>query len=361
MVLSSLLLAYTRYESVLYVATAVLVWLGVVWRDRRWCFMSVWIIMPLALILYGWHNTVLSNSPALWELRENQTQRFSLEYAPNNLLHAGKFLFNTGRNIPNSVFLSTAGLAGGILVLVQLLRRRAVVRPGIYIALGAVAAGVLANFAVLMCYYWGELDDPIVTRLSLPFHLLLASLAVAGWTEWRALRPGWGSWKAPLAGVGIALLIWTVPTITRHRYTERDLMRDNFEWERRVVASYWPPPGLVISSRSPICWLAERIPSLSFERVRLREDGVKWHLAHHSFGKVLVMQRVLTSGRDANWGVDMTQQLPSRWRLKEVAVRRMGLTLTRISELVAIDPEESPTDKPNEQEQPTESGSAGSI
>jgi hypothetical protein len=346
MVLSALLLAYTRYESVLYIATVGAVWLCVCCRERRIYSGWAWIMLPLALVLYGWHNTVLSNTPALWELRENQSDRFSLAYAANNLRHAGIFLFNTGRNISNSVLLTVLGLLGLGMAVVQLFRRRSSLSSSTWIVFLAIAAGVLVNFALLMCYYWGELDDPIVTRLSLPFHLLLAMFAVAGWKEWGNVKPSWGSWSFPLGAVGVALMLWTAPTIAHHRYTERDLMRDNYEWEREVVSTFWPPPGLVISSRSPVCWLAERIPSLSFERVHLRESGLKWHLGRHTFGTILVMQRVLTSGADGKWAVDSAHKVPATWKLREVAVRRFGMTLTRISELVSIDdPGNSP---PNE-------------
>jgi hypothetical protein len=342
MVITALLLAYTRYESVLYIATIGLIWIGISWRDRRWEISWVWLLLPVALVLYGWHNTVLSNNPALWELRENQTDRFSLSYAANNLLHARIFLFSLGRELPNSVLLTVAGLLGAVIVAVQNLRRRSAIPMGLHIAIGAVAAGVLVNFALLICYYWGELDDPIVTRLALPLHLLFAVLAVAGWAEWNALKPRWASWRIPLGAGALAIVIWTAPTIAKHYYTERDLMRDNFEWERRIVAEYWPAPGLIITNRAPVCWLAERVPALSFEHARARQDRLKWHFDRHSFGRVFVMQRVLTGGGNGEWGVDLTQQVPETWRLREVAVRRVGLTLTRISELIAIDPLETP-------------------
>jgi hypothetical protein len=331
------LLGYTRYESVLYVVSAGLVWCWACWRERRLVHVGWFALLPLTLVLYGWHNTVLSESPELWELGENQTRRFSFEYAPNNLRHAVQFLFNRHWALPNSLLLTGAGLAGGILVAARALARRSAVPPAARVVLGATAVSVVANFAVLMCYYWGELDDPIVTRLALPLHLLLSWSAAAGWVEWRALAGArWGGWRIPAISTAAALLLWTIPTMAQRRYA-MNLGARNLEWEHRIVSRIWPRPDLIITSRAPVCWLAERQPAIGFERARGREADLRWHLAHQSFGEVFVMQRVLTLGAGGGWAVDASDRLPESWKLQTLAVRRVGVTLTRISRVTAID------------------------
>lgn len=338
LVMVTALLSYCRYESVLYVGSAALIWTAASLRARRWLLTPVWALLPLALVLYAWHNTVLSHSPLMWELRPEQTNRFSFEYAPGNLAHAWRFFLATGWTLPNSPLLTVAGLAGGLILAVRRLRRRLTLPANEATALAAAGAGVLGNLALLMCYYWGGLDDPLVARLSLPAHLLLALLAVAGWRElmsWRRLSLV--SWRWPGLAIGAALLTLTVPSAAVDRYTALNLMRRNFEWERRVAARFWPAPDLVITNRSPICWLVEGVPAVSMDRARLRENEVRWHLQHHTFHTVLIMQRVLTLGTGGGWMVDSTDDLPANWRLEEVAVKRFGFTLTRVSRLVAID------------------------
>jgi hypothetical protein len=186
-----------------------------------------------------------------------------------------------------------------------------------------------------MCYYWGELDDPIVTRLALPLHFLLVLLAVAGWREITALWPGRLLWRWPALAIAGALLVFTAPTVARDRYVALNATRNSFEWQQRVVARFWPAPDLVITNRSPICWLAEGIPGVSIDHVRRREKEMKWHLDRHSFPRVLVMQRVLPLGAEG-WAVDAPDALPPHWQLEEVAVRRIGFSLARVSRLIAI-------------------------
>jgi hypothetical protein len=292
---------------------------------------------------------VLSHSPELWELRPEQTQRFSLAYAPNNLTHAAKFLFLPVWDQPNAVLIAVAGLLGGVWLLSRASRGNTILTSAPGTTLLAFGAGILANFTLLMCYYWGELDDPIVTRLSMPLYLLLTLLAVAGWRELGARFSALAGWRWPSVAIGATMLVLTIPTLALDRYSERNLMRKNIEWERRMVATYWPAPDLIITNRSPIVWLAEGIPSVSIDRARLRGNDILWHLQHHSFGTVLVAQRILTLGADGGWVVDNTDELPETWKLTEVAVKRVGLTLTRLSVLTDLTPEapsETPTTPP---------------
>lgn len=339
MIVLALLLAYCRYESVLYVGAVAGAWALACWRRRQWEVSSVWALLPLALVLYAWHNNVLSNTPALWELREEQTHRFSLGYAANNLAHAAHYLFAVDRWLSNSLLLSVVGLGGGLIVLGAFALRRSRMERNDGAALGLIGAGVAASFAMLMCYYWGELDDPVVSRLSLPQQLLLVVLAVGGWRQLVASSARWyGGWKPLGAAIVAAWATLTLPMAAADRYTAKNFIWKNFVWERQMLARFWPEPGLVITNRGPICWLAEGVPAASIDRVRTRLDDLRWHMEHHSFGSVFVMQRVLTRGADGGWVVDATDVLPERCRLEEVAVRRLDATLTRISRLVAIDP-----------------------
>lgn len=339
MIVLAVLLAYCRYESVLYVGAVAGAWAIACWRRRQWEMPAIWALLPLLLILYAWHNNVVSNTPALWELREEHTHRFSFSYAPNNLQHAARYLFSVDPWLSNSAAIAVLGVAGALAVLAAAALRRSRMGSSDRAVLVLIGGGVVASFAMLMCYYWGELDDPVVSRLSLPQQLLLVVLAVAGWRQLAAGSARWyGGWRPLGVAAAAAWMVLTLPAAAADRYTAKNFVWKNFQWERRVLGEFWPEPGLVVTNRGPVCWLAEGVPATSIDRVRLRLDDLRWHMQRHSFGPVFVMQRVLTRGADGGWVVDASDVLPERCRLEEVAVRRMDITLTRISRIVSIDP-----------------------
>lgn len=339
LVFTALLLAYCRYESVLYACATGGVWLVGCWRARARHWHPVLALLPLGLVLYGWHSTMLSHSPELWELRPGQTHRFSAEYAPNNLEHAGIYFFRWTWKLANSPALAWLGLAGAAVLLVRFRR----LRPD-ELALGVFAAVVGVQLTLIIFYYWGELDDPIVSRLSLPAHLWLALAAIGGWRVLQERWPRQTSWRWLTGGAGLALVAHTVPVVAADRVTTPNLIRRNYEYEEKIISAYWPRPGLLIGNRSTLCWLAQGWPAISLDRARGRERELRWHLDRHSFGTVLVMQRVLTLGGTGGWAVDATDTVPEHWQLEEVTVKRIGLTLTRISRLVAVKPASLPAE-----------------
>jgi hypothetical protein len=92
----------------------------------------------------------------------------------------------------------------------------------------------------------------------------------------------------------------------------------------------------VISNRSPLAWISAQIASISVDRARLRGAELHWHLQQRSLGNILVCQRISARGPEDSSTVDESDQLPSDWLLEEVAVRRFGPTLCRVSRLVSV-------------------------
>mgnify|MGYP002632004361 CR=1 FL=1 len=88
LVLAAVLLAQSRYESSLYVApVALLVLEG--WRRKGALILpAAAVLAPALLIPYALHNTYLSGTPLMWELREGEASRFSIVYLADNLVHA---------------------------------------------------------------------------------------------------------------------------------------------------------------------------------------------------------------------------------------------------------------------------------
>lgn len=334
LVLAAVLLAQTRYESSLYIGPAALVVLEGWRRAGRIVLPAAAVFAPALLIPYALHNTYLSGTPSLWELREGLESRFGFEHLAGNLRHAAGFFFDFSGRLMNSWWLGVAGLPAFAWAAWRIARAAARWRA----ASGAVAAAVVfgaavtANLGLLMFYYWGALDDPIVSRLSLPFCAFLA--LSLGWAAHRTPGRRRPAAVALVAG-GALLSYWVTGLRANAHHWEQNLLMREIAWEAEAIAALPPANRLVVSNKSPLFWVGREMPALSTGRARWKAESVKFHLDHHTFQEVLVLQTLRPVG-DARFQVDPADRLPDTYVLEPVIERRFGARLARISRVKEI-------------------------
>lgn len=338
LLLATVLLAQSRYESGLYVLPAALAVLEGWRRAGRLILPAAAMLTPALLIPYALHNTYLSGTPMLWELREGDVSRFGSTYLADNLEHAWTFLFNFSGRYTNSWWLAVAGIpallaATGLTVKGLNSWRTA---SATNFALVVFGAAIWANLGLLMFYYWGNLDDPIVSRLSLPFCALLA-LAIA-WACGQ-VRPAWRE-AAPRWAIGGALLAYLTSGLQANAsYWAMNLQATEIAWEVDTVRALSPETRLVITNKSALIWLVHQIPSIQITRARLRGEALQFHFQQDTFKEVLVFQKYRATGADGDFQLDPGDRLPDNFVLEPVRERRFGTSITRISRLVEVKPE----------------------
>lgn len=338
LLVSTVLLAQSRYESVLFVgSTAIVIFIG--WlRSGRVLLTWTLLLAPLLLVPYAWHNRVLSATPLLWQLHEGQTSRFSLDYLAANLEGAWIFFFNATPNLANSWYLSAIGLLGVIWALGRAWRwaRARPPQPAApaVIVLVAFGAGIVANITLLMFYYWSRLDDVIASRFALPVCVLLALLAAMAAAAWE--RPRLPTLRLAGAGLAIWLAGWGFPVLARHTYTSQNLVMQEVEWEHDELARR-PGPLLFISNKSTIPFVLWRIPTIINGVGRLRARHIKYHMDAGTFREVIVAQALRPTTPQGDMGVDPDDLMPPTYRLETIAQKRFGARWSRLSRLVAID------------------------
>lgn len=342
LLLSTVLLAQSRYESGLYVLPAALVVLEGWRRAGRLILPVAAMLTPALLIPYALHNTYLSGTPMLWELREGDAARFGAVYLLSNLKHAWAFFFNFSGGLPNSWWLAVAGipalLAAACLSVASLKSWRAA--KATYFALIIFGAAIWANLGLLMFYYWGNLDDPIVSRLSLPFCALLA-LCMA-WACGQ-VRPAWRE-AAPRWAIGGALLAYLTAGLQANAsYWAMNLQATEIAWEVDTVRALPPKSRLVITNKSALVWLIDQTASIQIVRARSRGEAIRFHMEHHTFKEVLVFQKYRPSSAEGAYQLEAEDRLPDNYVLEPMQERRFGTSITRISRLVAIKPVETKT------------------
>lgn len=351
LVFTGILLANTRYESSIYVGSTVLIVLAGWVRAGR-PVLSWWVVAsPLMLIPYALHNRYLAATPILWELREGFEHRFSLDYLAANVGYARTFFFNLNKGIANSIWLTCAGgaaVAGFVVVVFRRRMRWADLSPAAQ-ACVAVAAGATANLVLLLAYYWGDLSDPIVSRLSLPLHALLA-LTVGG-----AVGCLEKSRSVRLAGPAIAAALICYGTwgarVTQH-LPELNLVETTQRWELSVINRFPPAERLMICEKSPLFWFAQGMGSTTCEQVLRRPEALAYHWRARSFQEIYVTQKFAPMGAAGGWMVEPPSLMPEGIILETVAEHRFGVKMQRISRVVdvTVAPKEAPSalDSPGE-------------
>lgn len=349
LVLTAILLANTRYEASIYIGSVALIVLEGWRRAGRVVLPLAAICAPLLLVPYALHNTYLAGTPKLWELKEGATSRFAMQFLEQNLKDAGTYFFNVqGGNvqglIANSIWLTMGGIVAGGVVGVWAWKRKPRWPEWSPVSVSVVlcALGAWGNLALLMAYYWGDLSDPVVSRLSLPFQATLALLIAAAVGR---LPGGWrkpaGAWAVALAclsyvafGVGVNQSLGDLNSVET---TQR--------WEFEVLRRRGPANRVIITDKSPLSWFVREVPAVMPGRLVMNPDGLPFHLRHHSFDEVLVTQTLQTSGVNGDFMTPDEHKLPAGYVLETLAERRVGSKIRRISRLVEIKADEIKVDE----------------
>jgi hypothetical protein len=334
LILAVLLLVQSRYESALYVLPAGVVIVLGWWRARRLIVTGTVVVAPLLLIPVALQQKVVSNSPIMWELHENQTSRFSVDYLAGNLQGAYEFFSATGMTQANSLLLGPLGVVGLTVVGWRLWanRRRLLALVPMQISLLVFGAAILAVTGLVMFYYWAALNDPMAARFALPLHLLLA-LAIVAAAAWGDRR--WPVSVVALGAVAVFILGVSSPKQSYHFYSH--LGNDEIAWEQRVVAARPHGSRLILTNKSPLPWLIEKTPAILLERARRVADRLAEQLHLPDFSEILVTQGARPTSLEGNYQLPPDEELPAWFHLELVAERRFGTKLARISRLVAID------------------------
>ncbi len=340
LVLTVVLLAQSRYESVIFAGPAAVV--GLIGWARAGKILLPWpaLIAPLLLVPYAWHNRYVDTKPVLWQLREGDTGRFGLHYLAGNLEGALNFFFAVSPGQPASLALTVAGLAGLGWALWRWARRSR--EPGggwtrWTPEQGAVAlfgAGIAANVALLLFYYWSRFDEPITARFALPGCFLLA--IAGGWAIGRAADRWPAAPRYAAFALGAWVLVWGAPAYARRLYTVQNLVMHETDWELEQVMRR-PGPVLAITSKATMPYLLQRIPAINTTMAGPRAAQIAWHLRQGTFREVLVAQVVRPTSARGEAGVEPDDILPPEFKLETIDRKRFGTRWIRVSRIVAID------------------------
>jgi hypothetical protein len=194
------------------------------------------------------------------------------------------------------------------------------------------ALGFAAQLALMMCYFWGQFDDAIIRRLSLPTQLWMVISVMAVLAEFP--RPAVARTVLGVAVLG--LLAQGVPSMAAHAYNQEYLAGLETAWRRQFVKDHPSRDYLVIDNDS-ILWLTDEVSATTVEAARKRRADLAFFMRTHTFSDIYVFQRYNVDADTGALTLRADDELGPDFVLEPVRQERLALlTQTRISRLVAI-------------------------
>ena len=296
LILVCMLLAQTRYESILFAFPTGLVLLMGWFRARRPLISWVTVISPIFLIPYGLQRELFEEEALAYELREGSQAAFSFTHVPGNLRAAADFFFNFNTTTyPNSSLISLLFVGALVLVLVAVLCRTNRWReltasggavPALYFLYSSV---ILFNMGLLMSYHWGQLNDIMAARIALPFILLQTLLSVAILLRY---FPSPIFYRG-LCVVSVLFLVgFTLPSNAKNDYLQWVPGHGETVWVQTKAKEYQNDKVLFITDRN-VAVITERVPAVAPMFVKHRKSRLNLLMQLHAYDEIFVVFRYI--------------------------------------------------------------------
>ncbi len=292
-VLAGILLAQTRYESALFILPVGLVILYVWKRQGRVDLAWPVMVPPLLLVIVPLHFNVFKVMSTSWQLTDvaGADIPFSPRYFYDNVGHAMNFFLCTDGSQGNSLLVAILGAAGvGFFVLVLYREHREIFRAQPATAVFCLfALGLMLHTVLMLCYFWGKFDDPIIRRLSLPSNLLLVLSFVFIFPRLIAHA---ARWRWLIVVTVVFLLGFTVPSVAMHRYSQENFAARTNAWLSHFIDNLGEDTAFAIDGNTGIQWLIHRKSSVPVDAIAGHPDRFLFHFKNHSFQHVFLVQRM---------------------------------------------------------------------
>lgn len=336
-VLVAVMFGSTRYESLLYLAPTAFLMLWVWWRRGGVIFSFLTWLAPVLLLPTFWLNQAFDQNTGFWEMKSLGAEHpFGLEYVAGNLGHALAYLLSTDGYQPNSPVFGLLGLLALPVLLIWVLRR---VRSmgelsGEDAGLLAGIAGLVGGLVLMMLYFWGQFDHPVIHRLSLPTQLLLwlAMLIVV-----REIAARWRStWRVLGWSAAVVVVVWSLPVMARNAYSREYTPGLAFEWRQKFFEQL-TTHNILFIDRDSLFWTLRKISSTPVYQAQARREGIAYHFRNHSFERIYVFQTFTVNAETGALSLMPEDDLGPGYVLEPVVQYRLAIgLLARISRVTAV-------------------------
>lgn len=338
-VLAGVLLAQTRYESVLFILPVAVTVLYVWWKERRVDLPWPLLLTPVLLIVYPLQHNVFNMSEATWQLNDvaGATSPFALRYFYDNVGHALNFFLNFDGAQPSSWLVAITGtLAVGFFAMALYKEHRRIFTDDPVSAVTCIfLVFLLIHTGMMLCYFWGKWDDPIIRRLSLPAHVLLivTVIFVLPRLVGHARR-----WQVLAAVMAVYVAGFTVPVSAMHRYTQENFAARTTNWLGDYIRGLGDKRVLAIDNNAGLQWFLYHKSCINPMMLSVRADEFAYHFKLRSFQDYLVVQRVGLDLKTGQSFVSIGDDLGDGVKLEQIEEKAFSpVYMVRLSRVVSVD------------------------
>ncbi len=284
----SWLLFNCRYESILFVLSIGAVLLVKVFQTKRLPVVGALYTMPFLLAPYVLRHRVFDLSPEIsWQA--GQGKPFDFSYFPGNLGHAVDYLFVPHLQGSGSLLLAWLGLISLLVLGVRFIRSRSFrrmpsVADVVFFAYGGV---ILINLFLLMCYYWGRLDELEVSRLALPVFFLFGVSIYRVALRISSSRPKLV--RCFLVCGLVYVFVYAVPSKSETLALKGNYHAEIDSWALGQVRGRGEPNPMVIST-GPLFWYLHDVSSMPPDALEFKLRGFEFHRRCHSMNAYLLQK-----------------------------------------------------------------------
>lgn len=336
--LSAVLLAYSRYESLLFAGLAFFV-IVAGWLRSGKVFLS-WPTVLAAPMMLGvlWQHKFVGHASSLWELHSGATSRFSLSYLPVNLVGAFDFFFAFDEAMPNSPLLALLGFPCLLLVLVgflRLSRKRMVHWEGKELAICCIVPFFLLHLCLILCYLDGRLDQRFAARFALPVYLMLTLSIVWVATELLKTKRAWGVF----VGLCLAyLLLWAQPQQAKAAYSERNFVVDELQWIEKILEEEGMERGLLVDDYTAY-WTLHSYTALPRKKAEISQTRIAEEVQNGKYSKILIVRRRHQSLEAGEVVLEPVDFAYPEWQLSRIAACSFkAMRLTEVYRVENLEP-----------------------
>jgi len=334
--LLAVLLAYARYESVLFVLPVGLVIAFGWWRQRRVLLSLGTILAPLLMVASSLHLLDYLGRESAWELSQGAETAFAWSHVADNLPHALVFFFSIDGELANSPLLGALGLFGLLtlpLVLFHRSRRGGRLDP-VSLSVAFFAPFLVFQFILILGFHASRLDSPFVSRYALPFYwlLLLAALLLCAHLSSHRFR----GWQAALWLSGSAIVFYTLPTNATAMFSQRSFAVNEQRWLEALAEHRLGDDGLWVD-RYLVPYAVRGTASLSRETVLRYGPEVFEEVEAAIYPAVYYVERLELEGTEYQPASPLAVAMNERFEMRLEAERSFRpFTLTRVYQLTDL-------------------------